>query len=146
MKKNALRKNRSLRRASMSRSLANTRGMTLVEIMIVLLIITSIMGVVGVYVFGALDKANISESRIEILKLGGIVETYYLTSSPRGFPNTLDDLTKGASPLTKKIPNDPWGNPYIYQKISNREFEIHSAGPDGIEGNADDVHAEEGEN
>lgn len=120
-------------------------GMTIVELMIVLTIIASIMGVVGFFVFGALDKASIQESRIEINQLQNLVNSYYLSSSPRKFPDSLEDMTEGASPLTKEIPKDPWGNNYVYKKISNREFEIYSMGPDGQEGNEDDVRADEGD-
>ena len=127
---------------SLVKSLKEARGMTIVELMIVLTIIASIMGVVGFFVFGTLDKANIKESQIEIAQLTSMVEAFYLSASPRAFPNDLEEMTKGASPLTKEIPRDPWGNDYVYKKTSGREFEIYSAGPDGIEGNEDDVRAD----
>lgn len=126
-------------------ALANAKGMTIVELMIVLTIIASIMGMVGFYVFGALDKANIKNAEIEIGQLSNLVEAYYLSSSPRGFPNQLEDIAAGPSPLTKEIPLDPWGTEYIYRKVSKREFEISSAGPDGIEGNEDDIRKGDGE-
>lgn len=128
-----------LRKTSLRLTLANARGMTIVELMIVLTIIASIMGVVGFAVFGAVDRANVKEAQIEIGSLTQMVESYYLTTEPSQFPNTLDDLTTGPSPLTKQVPKDPWGNPYIYKKTSNREFEIFSVGADGIEGSEDDV-------
>lgn len=137
------RREENLKKVSLAGVFSNTKGMTIVELMIVLTIIASIMGVVGFYVFGTLDKANIQEARIEIGQLTQMVESYYLASSPRQFPNELDDLAEGPSPLTKEIPNDPWGNPYIYSK-QGREFSITSAGPDGIEGNEDDVTADGG--
>lgn len=126
-------------RPGVVRTLSEARGMTIVELMIVLTIIASIMGVVGFYVFGTLDRANIREAEIEIGQLTQMVESYYLSSSPRQFPNDLEELTRGPSPLTKQIPSDPWGQPYVYKKIGNRDFEIYSVGPDGVEGNDDDV-------
>ena len=133
---------RRILRASASRSLANTKGMTIVELMIVLTIIAAIMGVVGYSVIGALDQASIKEAQIEIGQLGQMVDSYYLAASPRKYPSQLSDLTEGPSPLTKEIPKDPWGNDYIYRSISKREYEIYSPGPDGVEGNEDDVRAE----
>ncbi len=133
--------NRKLRKTSLRRTLANTRGMTIVELMIVLTIIASIMGVVGFTVFGAIDRANVKEAQIEISNLTQMVDTYFITNDPRQFPGSLEDLTKGPSPLTKKVPADPWGNPYVYKITSNREFEIYSVGADGIDGNDDDVRA-----
>jgi general secretion pathway protein G len=123
--------------------LGDMRGMTIVELMIVLTIIASIMGLVGFFVFGALDKANVQESKIEIGQLSNFVQTYYLTTSPKRFPNTLAELEEGASPITEKVPRDPWGSDYIYKIVSKRKFEIYSTGPDGVEGNDDDVHADE---
>lgn len=117
------------------------RGMTLVEIMIVVTIMASVMGVVGFFVFGALDQANVKTAGLEISQMEGMVNSYYLMSSPHRLPDSLQELTTGPSPLTKEINLDPWGNEYIYKKISNREFEIISAGPDGVEGTEDDVTA-----
>ncbi|RDV38556.1 prepilin-type N-terminal cleavage/methylation domain-containing protein [Bradymonadaceae bacterium TMQ3] len=123
-------------------SIKSARGMTLVEIMIVITIMASIMGVVGVFVFGAIDRANEREATIEIQQLSQLVNTFYLTTSPNRLPNELNELTQGAAPLTKEVSNDPWGNPYVYVKSGNRDFEIFSVGPDGSEGTEDDVRAE----
>ena len=119
--------------------LANARGMTLVEVLIVLTIMASIMGVVGVFVVGAIDRANVKEAQIEIKNLEGLCNSYMLSSTPRALPESLEDLTKGPAPLTKKVPKDPWGNDYLYNKVSNMEFTISSAGADGKEGTEDDV-------
>ena len=132
---------KKLRKTSLRRTLAEARGMTIVELMIVLTIIASIMGVVGFYVFGAIDRANVKEAQIEIANLTQMVESYYLTSDPKQFPNELEDLAKGPSKLTEKVPQDPWGQPYIYKKTGTRDFEIYSVGADGVEGNEDDVRA-----
>jgi len=123
----------------------SARGMTLVEIMIVVTIMASIMGVVGFYVFGALDQANVKEAKIEIEKLRQMVDQYYVTSTPNQVPDNLSTLTEGPAPITKSIPKDPWGNDYVYEKEGNREFTIYSPGPDGQPGTEDDVYGGEGE-
>ena len=45
-------------------------------------------------------------------------------------------------PIMEQLPQDPWGNDYIYlipgQKNASK-FDIRSKGNDGIEGNEDDV-------
>lgn len=127
------------RMKSAAKGLKNARGMTLVEIMIVITIMASVMGVVGFFVFGALDTANERTARIEIQQLEQMVNAFYLSTSPNRLPDTLDELTQGNSPLTKEVPLDPWGNDYIYRKNSNRDFVIISPGADGIEGTEDDV-------
>ncbi len=132
---------RATNRAMGTRMVA-PRGMTLVEIMIVVTIMASVMGVVGFFVFGALDQANVKTAGLEISQMEGMVNSYYLMSSPHRLPDSLEELTTGPSPLTKQINLDPWGGEYIYTKISNREFTIISAGPDGQEGTEDDVGVE----
>ena len=47
-----------------------------------------------------------------------------------------------AGPYLKKnvLPNDPWGNPYVYQCPGQYgDYDIYSNGPDGVAGNEDDV-------
>lgn len=66
--------------------------------------------------------------------------TLAVCSSKRACPETAE-AAKDA--LLDKYglfwPDDPWGKPYSYKLISKQKFEIRSFGPDGIEGNADDV-------
>ena len=128
--------------AQIAARVSKPRGMTLVEIMIVITIMASIMGVVGFFVFGALDQANARTTTIEIGQLEGLVNSYYLMNVPHRLPDSLDELTHGDSPLTKEIPLDPWGNEYVYIKHSNRDFSIISPGPDGVVGTDDDIGAE----
>jgi general secretion pathway protein G len=128
----------NLKKAHLGDLAANQRGMTLVEIMIVVTIMASIMGVVGFFVFGALDEANKKEARIEIGQLSQMVESYYLTTDPHKLPDQLEDLNDKNLVKGGEIPTDPWGNEYVYRK-NGREFEIISAGPDGQEGTEDDI-------
>ena len=118
------------------------RGMSLVEVLIVLTIMASIAGVVGVYAVGALEESNVKEATIEVGNLDKMVEQYTLTQSPSKAPETLAQLTQDPPPIAKKIPQDPWGNDYIYRKTGNLEWEILSAGPDGSEGTEDDIRSQ----
>ncbi len=140
MKKSEMKQRKGL---SLATTMNNTKGMTIVEIMIVLTIIASISGMVGFFVMGALDKANNKQALTEIRNLEGIVNAYYLASSPRKFPDSLAQLAEGPSPLTKKVPKDPWGAEYVYTKVGKREFKITCLGADGQEGTEDDIKNEE---
>ena len=132
-----------LRMQRTRQAIRRPHGMTLVEIMIVITIMASVAGVVGYFVFGALDTANERTARMEINQLGQMVETYYMTTTPPRIPDSLEQLTEGHSPLTEEIPQDPWGNDYIYRRHSDRDFEIFSTGADGVEGTELDVHADD---
>jgi general secretion pathway protein G len=139
MKKMTSERVERMSREQIMRALAQPRGMTLVEILIVLTIMASIMGVVGVFAIGAIDRANVKKAQIEIGNLSGFVEQYMIMNSPPRLPESLSDLASGPMPITKKVPQDPWGNDYIYNKTGPREFEIICAGKDGQPGTEDDV-------
>jgi general secretion pathway protein G len=122
----------------------SARGMTLIEIMIVVTIMASLMGVVGVYVVGALDEANKKEAKIEIGKMKNMLGTYYATTSPHTYPDQLKDL-KTEKNITQEIPTDPWGNEYVYRKKSRSKYVLFSKGPDGKAGTSDDVKPSDSE-
>lgn len=132
---------RPARREELMRALRAThnKGMSLVEVLIVLTIMASIAGVVGVFALGALEESQLKKASVEVGNLSQMVEQYMITSSPPRLPESLEDLTQGRNPITKKLPLDPWGNPYIYRKSGGRDYEVLCAGPDGQEGTEDDI-------
>jgi general secretion pathway protein G len=115
------------------------RGMTLVEIMIVITIMASIMGVVGFYVFGTLTQAQTKNAKMGINQLEQIVQTHYMLNNK--MPSSLNELTEGDNPLVESEDklDDPWGNKYIYEHSGGTNYTIYSAGPDGQQGTEDDV-------
>ena len=122
------------------------RGMTLVEIMVVLVIIGLVMGMVGVAVFGRLSKAQSQVASSQIKKFSEALELYKL--SFRQYPGSGEGLQSlvspkgGEEPFMRDIPQDPWGNDYSYVSPGqhNRNgFDICSNGNDGVGGTADDV-------
>jgi general secretion pathway protein G len=62
------------------------------------------------------------------------------------YPPTLQSLiTKGSEPNWKgpylrkaELPIDPWQNAFIYT-VSDSDYKLSSAGPDGAPGTADDI-------
>ncbi len=114
-------------------------GMTLIEIMIVVTIMVSIMGVVGWYVIGQANKANIDLAGTQLKNIKGMVETYRVYY--KKFPEKLEDLvnTPDGTKMIEEIPKDPWGNDYIYERSGNKSVKIFSAGPDGTPNNDDDI-------
>jgi general secretion pathway protein G len=128
----------NMKRAN-SAQLANARGMTLIEIMIVITIMASIMSVVGVFVIGALEEADIKEAGIQMGHIEQSLDMYYARTSPHEYPDRLDQLVD--KKIMKEIPADPWGEPYVYRKDNRTEYTLKSKGPDITEGNEDDVTA-----
>lgn len=116
------------------------RGLTLVEIMIVLTIMASIMGIVGFFARGALDNARIKEAESEVANIAQMLTQYYVFRNE--YPDNLEQLVdppQGMAPIVEAIPSDPWGNEYAYNKQNNNEFELYSMGPDGRSGGGDDI-------
>ena len=118
-------------------------GFTLVESLIVLAILSAITGVVLVFVVGMSCRVNTREAQIEVRNLTGLIESYRHEASRGELPESLEDLTRGEAPLTKMVPRDPWGGEYAYRKLSDTDFEVVCAGPDGVHGTEDDIGARE---
>jgi general secretion pathway protein G len=125
---------------------AAERGMTLVEIMVVVIIIGLVTSVVGVSVFGQLEKAKRSTAFTQIKQLSEGLELYKL--SYHNYPTTGEGLAAlaspkgGGAPIMKEIPKDPWDHDYvyIYPGANNQgSFDLMSYGADGVQGGGDDV-------
>jgi hypothetical protein len=81
------------------------------------------------------------EGRIGIANLSQAVELYRqdngdIPTEAQG----LAVLVSSSRPLLDRLPNDPWGAPYLYRRTASKPgFEIHSAGRNGRdEGGAGD--------
>jgi len=126
------------------------RGMTLIEIMVVVIIIGLVGTAVAVNVFGNLAEAKMRTAKSDIANISGAVDTYKLL---RGrYPTTEEGLN---ILLTEKIlkPNkdgkvkDPWDREYVYLSPGQAHadaYDVKSYGADGAPGgegeNADIVN------
>ena len=121
------------------------RGMTLIEILVVLVLIGIVLGIVGGNFIGRGEKAKADAAKIEIGQIGQALDLYKLEigrypSSSEGL-QALVAAPAGASnwngPYWKKaqIPKDPWGNEYRYTSPGQKgDYDIVSLGADGKEG------------
>ncbi len=127
------------------RKTGRTRGFTLLEILIVILIIGLIAALVVPNLLGQHQKANVVATKVEIQRLEEILTFYHLdnqhypsteqglealVTEPSGFP---EPRNWGPDAYMKKVPVDPWGNEYIYTNDGS-EIEIYSRGADGEDG------------
>lgn len=124
---------------------AAIRGMTLIEILVVLVLIGIVLGIVGGNFIGRGEKAKADAAKIEIGQIGQALDLYKLETGR--YPSSSDGLQAlvtapaGASnwngPYWKKsqIPKDPWGNDYRYTSPGQKgAYDILSLGADGKEG------------
>ena len=122
------------------------RGMTLIEILVVLVLIAVVMGIVGGNFIGKGEKAKADAAKIEIGQISQTLDLYKLESGR--YPTTQEGLQAlitapaGVSnwngPYWKRssVPKDPWGNEYKYVSPASNgaPYEIISYGASGKEG------------
>jgi general secretion pathway protein G len=120
-------------------------GFTLVEMLVVITIIGLIMGLVGPRVLNYLSESRVKAATIQMQSLAGALDLYYLDlgrypTGPQGLTALIQRPAGAAAwngPYLKGggVPNDPWGNPYIYRSPSEHgPYEIMSVGSDGQPG------------
>ena len=119
------------------------RGMTLLEIMIVIAILGLLATLVATKMSGSLTNAKIKTTQIKIQSTSTMVTNYYMTVDE--YPNSLKDLLNppnGFKALVDKMPQDAWNNDLILKRVSGAvPFVVYSAGIDGQKGTADDIYA-----
>lgn len=118
------------------------RGITLLEIMIVLAIIGLVMGVlVGPKVYRSFSEARVKTAFL-MLKEYDSAHTRWVADNEGDCPDKLEDLLKYTN---KKDTKDPWGTPFIMKcgddVPTDSHFGVISAGPDKKEGTDDDIHS-----
>ena len=119
------------------------KGMTMLEIMIVLAIIGLVMSVVGVGVYANWKKSQVKVARIAVNEIAQKT-IQYMTDNSNECPKTIDDLV--AQKYMPKKQKDPWNRDFILRcpgTINTDGIDVISMGPDGQEGTADDIKAVE---
>lgn len=129
--------------------LANKRGFTLIEIMVVIVILALLAALVGPKLMGRTDDAKITDARVQIKNIETALKLYKLDNG--NFPTTEQGLqalvTKPAVGVipknykdggyleSKKVPKDPWGNDYLYISPGEHgDYDLFSYGADGAKG------------
>ncbi|HEX5863031.1 MAG TPA: type II secretion system major pseudopilin GspG [Casimicrobiaceae bacterium] len=123
----------------------SARGMTLIEILVVLVLIGIVMGIVGGNFIGQGEKAKAKAAKIEIGQIGQTLDLFKLevgrypasqeglqalVAAPLGVPNWNGPYWK-----KEALPKDPWGNEYKYIFPGQHgAYDIVSYGADGQEG------------
>lgn len=121
-------------------------GFTLLELMVVIVIIGLLASVVVPNLMGNKEKADQKKALADIVALENALDMYKLDNNV--YPTTDQGLealvTKPSNPeprnyrdggYIKRLPNDPWHNPYLYMSPGDHgTLDIFTYGADGQEG------------
>jgi len=115
------------------------RGMTLIEIMVVLVILGLIAGAIGYNVFGQLKDAQIRTARLDLKAVSNAVDLFHVETG--NYPDGLQQLVPK---YIKDLHKDPWGIDYSYVR-TGEGYDVYSYGPDKVQGGGDDITEHGGE-
>jgi len=128
------------------------KGFTLVEILVVVVILGMLSALVIPNIVGQTNEARRSIAATQIKEVEQALDIYRLhngfyPSTEQGLEALSTKPTTNPQPkkyveggYMKKIPVDPWGNPFIYRSPGDKSLiDIISCGPDGEEGGGDDI-------
>jgi general secretion pathway protein G len=112
------------------------RGVTLIEILIVLAIIGLIAGGVAVYAVPKFAESQKNQAKIDARTIHPIAEKYKV-DHPAQCPTVEQLKAEKELSATSKV-TDPWDTPYAI-RCQDEEIYVMSFGPDKKEGTADDI-------
>ncbi len=121
-----------------------TRGFTLIEMLVVLVLITLLAGLVGPKLFQKVGSSKIKVAKAQIELLSSGLDTYRLDVGR--YPSTAQGLDALRKPpegvknwdgpyLSKDVPLDPWEHPYHYKRPGKVEdYALYTLGQNAEEG------------
>ena len=122
----------------------SSRGFTLLELLVVVVIIGLLAGYVGPKMFAQIGKSEVKVARAQVEALGKALDQYRLDNGR--YPTTADGLQALLKPpvgeprwagpyLAKAVPQDPWGRDYAYRAPGEHgDYDLQSWGRDGRPG------------
>ncbi len=123
---------------------STSKGFTLLELLVVIVIIGLLAGYVAPRYFSQVGKSEVQVARAQIDSIEKALDQYRL--DVRRYPSAEEGLgalvakpasaTAWSGPYLKKaVPADPWGRPYVYRVPGEKaEFQLMSLGRDGKAG------------
>jgi len=128
-------------------------GLTLIEILVVIIVLGLLAGLVAPRIIGRVSEAKTATARTQIELLGVALDNYRLDNG--SYPTTEQGLaalrtrpTSEPQPrnwrgpyLQKDVPDDPWDRPYLYRspgEVNAGSYDLLTLGRDGQSGGEDE--------
>ena len=124
-----------------------SRGFTLIELMVVIVILGILAGLIVPRLTDKPEKARVVKAKMQIENISMALKEFKLDngfypSTEQGLKALVEEPTIGRTPRNypdkgymSQIPEDPWGNEYVYiSPGEHEEFDLMSLGADGEEG------------
>jgi general secretion pathway protein G len=120
---------------------------TLIELLLVLVILAVLAAVVVPKFTNRSEQARITAAKTQISAFKTSLDAFEVDCGR--FPTTEEGLralveqpagVQNWHGYMKTVPNDPWGNPYVYRYPGTMDpngYDVYSMGPDGREGQDD---------
>jgi general secretion pathway protein G len=130
-----------------SRRLWNQRGITLIEIMVVLVILGILATIIIPRISSKPEEARRTKAILDIKSIETALSLFHMEngfypSTEQGLEALVEKPTTGRIPNSysedgylKKVPLDPWKNPFVYLSPgAHGDYDLISYGADGEEG------------
>lgn len=141
----------------MKRYLKDRKGITLIEMMVVIVILGILATIIFTRVSDRPEQARRTKAQVEIRSMQTALELFKLDngfypSTEQGLEALVEPPSTGKEPISypesgyiDKVPLDPWKNPYVYVcpgQYGDYDLESYGAdGQDGGQGNDKDVES-----
>lgn len=126
----------------------NSRGFTLIEIMVVVIILGVLAAIVVPQLLGRPDEAKVTKVKVDIKSIEEALGLFKLDngfypSTEQGLEALVNKPETGRMPTRysdegylKTVPKDPWGQPFVYVSpgVYGRHYDLLSYGADGQPG------------
>ncbi len=116
--------------AHIARTMSSRRGMSLVEVMVVIAIILTLMGILTWGIFQVFSDSQVDTTKLQMTRVAERIEIHSLR---KGLPSNGDGLNEV---FQDDMPQDSWGNDFVYVTPgpNGKPFDLISLGADGQEG------------
>ena len=146
-KKNCGTRNETPFTLHVSRFTFHSSAFTLVEMLLVITIIGILAALVIPKMVGRSEQARVTAVHADLSSIKTALDAFEVDNGY--YPKSMQDLLQQPNnaknwhgPYLDKVPQDPWGNNYLYYypgKHNQNSYDLLSVGPDGKEGSEDDI-------